>query len=170
MGTAPPMGVHDPHDELWRGGYSPKAMIGPIAGAAFITIAAFIGALIFSKAVVAYALLAIVFLAWLGVLMVFATRRLGVHYRLTTQRFFRERGILRRVTDRVEVIAIDDITVEQGPIERLLGIGTIKMASNDHTDPVFVLDGIEDVQQVADIIDEARRAERNRRSVRMESI
>ena len=81
-------------------------------------------------------LLVAMLLPWLYCFVLLCYRRMSVHYLLTTQRFVHESGILRRVTDRIEVIDIDDITFEQGPLERLLGVGTIRVSSSDRTHPV----------------------------------
>ena len=75
-----------------------------------------------------------------------------------------------RTSDRVEVIDIDDVTVHQGFIERMLGVGTIRIASSDRTDPELVLPGVDQVRAVADVIDNTRRAERQRRGLHIESI
>ncbi len=97
-------------------------------------------------------------------------RRLAIRYRLTNQRLFHEHGILRRVTDRIEVIDMHDITFEQGIVERLLGIGTIRIKSNDKTDPDFWLRGIEHVGDVAHELDRVRRAEQIRRGLYLEQM
>jgi hypothetical protein len=74
------------------------------------------------------------------------------------------------VTDRIEVIDIDDVTYEQGLVQRMLGVGTIRIASSDRTHPELVLSGIDGVQQVADTIDDIRRKERRKRGLHIESI
>ena len=99
-----------------------------------------------------------------------AYRRLSVKYRLTNQRLFHEAGILRRVTDRIEIIDVDDVTVEQGIVERMLGVGTIRVTSSDRTSPELHMPGIDHVKEVADTIDQARRAERQRRGLFIESV
>ena len=96
--------------------------------------------------------------------------RLSVEYTLTTQRLIHKHGLLHRVTNRVEVIDIDDVSYSQGPIERLLGVGTIKLLSSDVSDPQLVLRGIDNVQKVATLIDNARREERRRRGLYLESV
>ncbi len=90
-------------------------------------------------------------------------------YRLTRYRLFHEHGILGRVTNRMETIDIDDVTVQQSFIERMLNIGTIIVRSSDRTEPELRLRGIEHVNDVADLIDNARRAERQRRGLHLES-
>src|SRR4029079_232122 len=100
---------------------------------------------------------------WLALSLFY--RRLTVRYRLTAYRFFHDTGLLARTGNRIQVISIDDVTVEQGPVDRLLGIGTIVLHSKDMTNPQLRLCGIENVRHVADLIDGARRAERNRRGL-----
>ena len=52
----------------------------------------------------------------------------------------------------------------------MFGVGTIRIASSDKTNPDLALPGIDDARRVADLIDGARRAERNRRGLHIESI
>ena len=113
---------------------------------------------------------AFVLLLWGYQVSVLLTRRMSVHYRLTNQRFVHESGILRRVTDRIELIDIDDITFEQGVIDRMVGVGVIRVSSSDRTHPELVLTGIDDVVRVAGLIDETFRAERRRRGLFVEHI
>jgi hypothetical protein len=77
---------------------------------------------------------------------------------------------LWRVTNRVEVIDIDDITFAQGPLERLLGVGTLQLTSSDRTHPELSLPGIDAVQQVASTFDDARRRERRKRGLHIEAV
>lgn len=160
--------------ELWRGSYSYKAMAGTISTAILLTIAAVAVLIVFHSKVEKVEYLLIGVLAFVVVLWVFAgiaiaRRRLGIRYRLTNQRFFLERGILNRVTERIEVIDIDDLQFEQSLFERMVGIGSITLTSTDHDVPKFRLVGIDHVQEVSDLIDQARRAERNRRGLYIES-
>lgn len=107
---------------------------------------------------------------WILLGCAYAYKKLSVHYELTTQRFIHKSGILKRVTDRIEVIDIDDVTYEQGIIQRMLGVGTIKISSSDRTHPELVLSGIDGVVNVADTIDDVRRKERRKRGLHIESI
>ncbi len=115
-------------------------------------------------------LVALIILPWLYCFAVFGYRRMSVHYLLTTQRFIHERGVLRRVNNRIEVLDMDDITFEQGIFERLAGVGTIRIMSHDRSDPELVLRGIENVPEVTRLIDDARLAERRRRGLHVEQI
>jgi membrane protein YdbS with pleckstrin-like domain len=182
--AAPPQGLRSPvnpaggrttrdvpEEELWQGGYSPKAMYGSWLGAAVATVAGLAAVLLLSNNAMGWMIFgagaAVVWLFLFGTLLY---RRFSDRYRLTNQRFFHEHGILRRVTDRVEVIDIDDVTFEQGIIERLLGVGTLRISSSDKTTPELIVPGIDNIKEVADMVDRARRAERERRSLYIESV
>ena len=166
-----PKGGEDPEQELWAGGYSPKAMYGPWIAAALATIAALVAVLLWRNDTLGWSVFGIaVVLVWGGLGLTLAIRRLSVKYRLTNHRLFHEQGILRRVTDRIEIIDIDDVTLEQGIVERMLGVGTIHVSSSDRTSPELLMPGIDNVKQVADTIDNARRAERQRRGLFIESV
>jgi len=159
----------DTETELWEGGFSPKAMIGSWIGIGLLTIAALVSRFWCSRTLW-FVFLGILLLLWIYQGIRLAVRTLGVRYRLTNQRFIHQIGILRRVTDRVEVIDMDDITFEQGLLQQLVGVGVIKITSSDRTHPVLRLDGIDNVQEVADQIDKARRRERVRRGIHIEAV
>ncbi|HUS40260.1 MAG: PH domain-containing protein [Pirellulales bacterium] len=163
----------DPETDVWAGTYSPKAMISTWVTAGLLTIVAFVAFLILKPDSIWWAwpvFLGVVFLVWMGLALRLVLQRLNVRYRLTTQRFVHEEGILRRVTDRIEVIDIDDVAVEQGLIDRLVGVGTVRLTSSDRTHGELQLKGIDNVQDVASKIDVARRRERVRRGLHIEAV
>jgi uncharacterized membrane protein YdbT with pleckstrin-like domain len=150
-------------------------MTGPFLGALLLAIVCLIGAsYIDQQAWMAVAVGAIAVFVYLLLLLLY--RQMAVRYRLTNQRLLREIGILSRTDDRILVIDIDDITVKQTLVERMFNLGTILIVANDESakeeeaDRVkkdVVMLGIENPRHVADLIDEARRAERSRRGVYM---
>lgn len=162
--------AEEPEKPLWEGTYSSKAMFGTWTACGAISIALLVGALWFRHAWFSYVVALAILLLWLYAAVNFAYRRLSVRYRLTSKRFFHEKGILRHVTDRIEVIDMDDIAFEQSIIDRIVGVGTIRITSSDRTDPILVIPGIENVKEVAGLIDEARLNERMRRGLHIESI
>jgi membrane protein YdbS with pleckstrin-like domain len=149
-----------PEETLWEGQYSPKAMLGTVVAAVVVSGLFIVAGISLSYWIVWLPLIGLV---WLFAIGRYATRRLGVHYKMTNQMFYHRKGILTRTIDRIEAIDIDDVTWQQGFVERMVGVGSIKISSRDRTDPVFWLYGIEDVENVARLIDKARRAERLRR-------
>jgi len=164
-------GHEDREQEIWIGSYSSKAMLANWAICGLVTVVALIVAAIYFRGSLWWTLLLIgILLMWGYSLVVWLSRRLGVQYRLTSQRFFHETGVLRHLTDRVEVIDIDDVTCEQRILERLLGVGTIRINSSDRTHPQLLIRGIEDPNAVAGMIDDARRAERVRRGLHIEQV
>jgi len=70
----------------------------------------------------------------------------------------------------MEVIDIDDISTEQKLWERIFDVGTIVISSTDRSDPVVVMPGIARVDEISSLIDDARRDERMRRGIHVESI
>jgi membrane protein YdbS with pleckstrin-like domain len=167
---APGGSGNQPHEqELWSGTYSPKAMVGPAVGLAILTILALVVGLLappFGWMVAG----GLALVAWAALGLVLLYRRMSVRYRLTTFRFFHETGLLSRSRHRIEVIDINDVTLAQGLIERMFQVGTIHIQSSDVTHPDLYLPGIENVAQVTDLIDNTRRAERQRRGLFMENI
>jgi membrane protein YdbS with pleckstrin-like domain len=161
----------DQEIDLWEGDYSAKAMAGTWFLAGLVTIAAIVAGFILRFDGTAWLIVGGVILAlWVVVLLVLLYKQYSVHYRLTNQRFIHERGLLRRVTDRIEVIDMDDISFSQGPVERMLNVGTVTITSSDRTHPEIVLPGIENVRDVSTLMDDARRNERRRRGLHIETV
>ena len=168
--SAPAAGGDDDDDdrelELWEGGFSPKAMFTWWVGSAVLTVILVIG-LIFLWAVPFMPIIVgvLIALVWIWPACTLWYRRMALRYRLTSQRFIHERGVLTRLTDRIEVIDIDDVSFKQTLVDRFVGVGTIQIESGDRSHPELVLHGIDDVERVYDLIDDARRKERVRRGI-----
>ncbi len=161
----------DSERELWRGGYSSKAMIGGWVISGLIDVALLILGIVIGFGLNGWLILILlILLPWLYYAAVLCYRRMNVRYKLSTQRFVHESGILRRKTDRIEVLDMDDITFEQGPLERLMGVGTVRIVSSDHSHPDLSLPGIDNVKAVSEQFDDARLAERRRRGLHIEQI
>lgn len=155
---------HDEEQDLWAGGYSGKAMYGTWILGGLVTIGLIAGMFAFPPVGFAIPVL------WVFLVATLAYKKMSVAYELTTQRFIHRSGILKRVTDRIEVIDIDDVTFEQGIVQRMLGVGTIRLSSSDRTHPELALYGINGVEHVANTIDDIRRKERRKRGLHIEAI
>lgn len=145
------------------------AMLGYVVALLTASIALIVVSVIYSMPTLQISLI-IVAVAWLILGVFYGARRFGISYELTTQRFIHQTGLLSRRTDRIEVIDIDDVSFFQGPVQRLLGIGTIDIASSDRSHPVVKMPGIADVKRVAGMIDDVRRKERKRRSLHIQTM
>jgi membrane protein YdbS with pleckstrin-like domain len=161
-------GDDEPEQELWKGGYSGKAMVGPWIAGVIASIGLIVASVLFPPAILV--LLALLALLWLWLVATLAYRKLNIRYQLTSQRLIHQTGILSRRTDRIEMIDIDDVTYRQGLVERFMDVGTIRISSTDRTHPELVLLGIDEVQRIADLIDNARRKERRKRGLHIEQI
>lgn len=160
--------VDTPEETLWEGTFSSKAMLGWAAAAGVASLVLFVLAVLYAGGFWFWLLLLAIVAVWLAVAARLAHRRLGIRYKLTNHMFYHQRGVLTRVTDRIELIEIHDVTWEQGLFDRLVNVGRIKIASGDRTDPVFYVLGVENVESVAQMIDKARRGEQVRRGRRID--
>ena len=161
----------DEEKVLWEGGYSAKGMIGSWILAVVATVVlAVIAFLLMSTGVFWAVPLALILGLWATLGITAMVRKMSVSYELTTQRFLHRVGLFSRMTDRIEVIDMDDVSFQQGLLQRMAGVGSIHIVSSDRSHPELHLHGIDDVEHVADLIDETRRAERRRRGLHIETI
>jgi len=160
----------EPELPLWQGTFSGRSMIGTwltVAVLSFILWTMLQAAPDHELAIfLAPALAAL----WGLPLLQLGYDKLVSHYRLTTQRLTHRHGILQQQMRRLELIDIDDVTVRQSLLQRLVNAGTIELQSSDVSDPLLVMHGIGRVREVSLMIDDARRAERQRRGLFIESV
>lgn len=168
----PPPGTPPENDdrELWEGRFVAKAMLGHWVGGGLLTIL-LVALAVWAESHVLWYLVGIAaLLFWLYELLVVCYRKLAIRYRLTPLRLLHERGILRRKVDMIDVIDIDDISLEQSLWERLTGVGTIRILSSDRSHPVFEIWGIPLAKEAFALISRARQAERLRRGLHVEQV
>jgi len=158
----------EPETILWTGSYSGKAMIGQWIAVAVVTVALGVAAVLFPVA--AFFLAIAIVILWGITIAQWAVRKLSFYYELSNQRLKHRAGILKRTNDRIELIDIDDVLFKQGIVQAMLGVGNITISSSDVSNPSLTLVGIDDVKKIADLVDNARRAERRKRSLFIESV
>ena len=162
-------GIQDiPEETLWEGTYSPKAMLGLAVGCAVLSLVLFVLAFAYASGPFRMFLLLAIVASWVAAAGRLGVKRLGIRYKLTSHMFYHQRGMLTRITDRIELIEIHDVTYQQGLFERLAGVGKIKIESSDRTHPVFFVTGVENVEGIVQMIDKARRGEQVRRGRRID--
>jgi membrane protein YdbS with pleckstrin-like domain len=83
------------------------------------------------------AIVAGLLIMWIPVLIMKSVR-----YRISNYRIDFERGILGKKIDTLELWHVDDIRMEQSFLERLLGVGTITVLSNDTSTPKLSMMGL----------------------------
>ena len=91
----------------------------------------------------------------------------STRYRLTTQRLFRQTGLVAKHVEEIELFRVKDVTLDQGFLDRLLGTGTVVVLSTDDTAPRLELHGILGPMEVKEQIRTAFRASRQREGMRM---
>ena len=164
----------DPEEALWSGNFSGKDMTGAWISLAILTVALLIVMLLIpalrGNSLAWLGFLVVILVAWLGAVVKMFYHKLSLYYEVTSQRLKHRDGILVRSNNRIEMIDIDDVSYRQGPIQALLNVGDIIIRSSDTSHPELVMKGIADVRMVADLIDDARRAERRKRGLHIESI
>lgn len=160
----------DDGDDRWTGGYCGKAMIGYYILGGMVSIGVIVLGFILNSGTWWLVLGIAIAVMWLAIGLCLAYRKLDIKYELNDRRFIHRSGILRRREDRIETIDMDDVVVEQGLLERMVGVGTITIHSSDASDPELVMPGIENAKDVAQKIDRIRRKERRRRGLHIESV
>jgi len=113
-------------------------------------------------------LLAIPVCAWVYFGAIYFYRTMTIRYRLTQHRFYNEEGLFTKSVDTLELINIEDMTLRQTLVDRVIngGTGTIVLISNDATHPKLKVTGLENPRAAFESIDELRRRERNARVIR----
>jgi uncharacterized membrane protein YdbT with pleckstrin-like domain len=91
----------------------------------------------------------------------------STRYRLTTQRLFVQKGLVAKHLEEVELFRVKDVTLNQGFVQRLLGVGTVVVLSTDDTTPRLELAGILKPVEAKEALRGAFRASRQREGMRM---
>ena len=91
----------------------------------------------------------------------------STRYRLTTQRLFAETGLIAKNLEEVELFRVKDVTLRQGVLDRLLGVGTVTVLSTDDTAPELALAGVRDPLAAKEALRTAFRAARQREGLRI---
>ena len=73
-------------------------------------------------------------------------------YIITNDRLEFERGVLRRDVDNLDLFRIKDLKLARSLLDRLLGLGTIHMATSDQSHPVITMEKIRGPQKVYAIL------------------
>lgn len=97
-----------------------------------------------------------VVLCLVGAVALFRLTRAGIHYaqlkatryRVTNQRLTIESGLVSKRVDDVDLRTVEDVGLEQSPLERLLGVGRLTIVSTDRQRPRLELYGVTDPRNV----------------------
>jgi uncharacterized membrane protein YdbT with pleckstrin-like domain len=87
-------------------------------------------------------------------LAVFARR--GMTWRLTSDRLIERRNVFASSHQEMELIDVRSIEVSRSLLQRLLGLGTVAVASAASAEFLIIMSDIRDPQHVADTVRQAR--------------
>ena len=88
-------------------------------------------------------------------------------YSLSSDRLFLKRGIFNLKEDEVRLYRIKDIALRRSFIQRIFGLGTVKICSTDSSLRDFELKNLKDSEAVKEKLSEHVEAERDRKRVSM---
>ncbi len=89
----------------------------------------------------------------------------GVHYEITTQRIKRERGLLSKVQESLELFRVDHFEFRKPLGMRLLGQGQLHLFSSDEKFENFFIYGVPNLEAIAETLRECQLRERSRRGL-----
>lgn len=81
-----------------------------------------------------------------------ALKIFGTRYRLTNQRLFIERGIIRQTIDQSELIRVDDVRLYKSFVDRIFGLGSVAVMSTDVSDAEVRIEGVSEPEKIAESI------------------
>lgn len=162
---------------VWEARYSMKNFLGRLTGGTLLLIA-WIALLIYAWSLdesEGWMFLAIVTgiaggVYWLNLIYRIIMARYSHFYRLTTRRLFVSTGLFNRRRDMTELLKVEDVYTKQTLIQRWLSLGTVVVVSSDQKFPTVLLPGVDDPKEVMDTIWHFARAERDHKSVRIDSL
>ena len=86
-------------------------------------------------------------------------------YRISNYRIDHEEGLLSKRIDTIELWHVEDVDMEQSLFDRILGVGTITIRSNDATTPVLPLKSLPEPRKLLDAIKQRIIAVKRQRGV-----
>jgi uncharacterized membrane protein YdbT with pleckstrin-like domain len=75
---------------------------------------------------------------------------------VTEEKVVQSRGVVSRHTTEVRIVRVDEVEVKQSGIELLLGIGRLRLRSNDASEQPVTLRGVRHPAEVARLIRDQR--------------
>jgi len=162
---------------IWEARYSKRNFIGRIITRVLITIAW--GGLAYYTwgvddgqfAVITWIALGLVVLFWGALVWRMIQAHYSHFYRLTNRRLFVSTGVFHRRRDMMELLRVKDVfTRQQSLMDRWLGLGTVVVVPTEKELPTFYIAGVDDPKDVMDLIWHHARAERDHRSVKVDTV
>ncbi len=145
---------------IYEGRPSWRSILGfYILGLIVVAVAAGIGFLIggagIAAAVGGAALLILLIVGWL--------KRISTRYAITDRRLRIQRGIVSRNVEEARLERVQNVSVRQSVLERLLQVGTVDFdTASNRADDTFQFRGIADPGEITRLVDQAHEADQQR--------
>jgi membrane protein YdbS with pleckstrin-like domain len=88
-----------------------------------------------------------------------------ISYKITNYRIDVEKGLIGRRIDTMELWHVEDISMNQGVLERILGVGTVVVMSHDDTTPKLAMRGLPNPRPLFDTLKQRVIAVKRQRGV-----
>jgi uncharacterized membrane protein YdbT with pleckstrin-like domain len=101
--------------------------------------------------------------AFVLLLLVGWLKRISTRYSITDRRLRIQRGIVARNVEEARVERVQNVTVKQGVLERILQVGTVDFdTASNRADDTFQFRGIADPGEITRLVDRAHEAHEER--------
>jgi len=87
-------------------------------------------------------------------------------YEITNERIIEHKGVLSRTTDELELYRVKDIKLDQPFFLRLFKLSNIVLSTTDRTKSIVTIQGIEDGQELRNILRKSIEERRDAKKVR----
>ena len=91
-------------------------------------------------------------------------------YEISSERIKVTTGIVNRKTEELELYRVKDMSLVEPFAERLVGVGTIRLTTNDQTSPTLDIIGIKDAKSVREELRKQVELCRDRKRVRLSEL
>ena len=126
-----------------------------IVGLILVAVAAAIGLAVSGGALAA----AVGAAAFVLLLLVGWLKRLSTRYSITDRRLRIKRGIIARNVEEARVERVQNVTVQQGILQRILQIGDVDFdTASNRQDDTFIFKGIAQPEKITALVDQAHAA------------
>ena len=96
---------------------------------------------------------------FVGLLLLGWIKRISTRYSITDRRLRIQRGIVARKVEEARLERVQNVTVNQGVLERILQVGTVDFdTASNRADDTFQFRGIAQPERITRLVDEAHAA------------
>jgi uncharacterized membrane protein YdbT with pleckstrin-like domain len=148
------MDLHPGETVLFEGHPSWRSILGFYLLGDAITVVAVVIAYLAGGWAVALAVLVVVQIIVVGVGLL---RRIGTRYVITSERLWIRRGVFARRVQQTRIDRVQNVNTAQSFLERVLQVGTVDFDTAGTDDADFVFRGVDDPEDVVDVVDRAQR-------------